>query len=151
MRGYIEDIRIISTRLRTYDGLFVRIPNQVVFTTSVINYVSNIVRRFEYIVGIRYNDDADKAIEIMSNLIEEQPLALKNPAPRVFVDNFGDNSVNIIVWIWAPATEWYSLKMKLLLMIKKALESEGIEIAFPQRVVWFGKDENVQNGNIELE
>ena len=140
IRGYVEDIRIISTTLRTYDGLYVRIPNQLVFTTSVINFVSNIVRRITYVIGIRYSDDADKAIDIIKNVVDQQALALKNPAPKAFVDNFGDNSVNIVVWVWAPASDWYELKMKLLLKLKKALEAEGIEIAFPQRVVWFGKE-----------
>lgn len=135
--GFVEDIQIISTTLRTYNGLYARIPNQTVFTTSVINYVSNIVRRFEYVVGIRYSDDADRAIKTIKNVIEEHPFALKNPVPQAFVDNLGDNSVNIMVRVWAPATVWYEVKMKLLWKIKTALEAEGIEIAFPQRVVWF--------------
>ena len=140
--GFVEEIRIISTTIRTYDGLYVRIPNQTVFTTNVTNYVYNIVRRFKYVVGIRYSDDANKAIEIIRKVIDDEPLALKNPAPQAFVDNLGDNSVNIIVRIWAPVSDWYSLKMKLLWEIKIALEAQGIEIAFPQRVVWFGNDYN---------
>lgn len=67
-------------------------------------------------------------------------MALKNPPPQVFVDNLGDSSVNIIVRIWAPATEWFDLKAELLWKIKKALEKEGIEIPFPQRVVWFANE-----------
>lgn len=138
--GIVEDVRIISTIVRTWDGLYVRIPNEKVFTTSITNYVANVARRFAYVVGIRYSDDADKAIEIIKNLIEEHPFALKNPAPQVFVDNLGDNSVNIVVKIWGPATEWYGIKTELLLKIKKALEKEGIEIPFPQCVVWFADE-----------
>ena len=138
--GIVEDIRIISTTHRTFDGLYVRIPNDKVFTTSITNYVTYVARRFEYIVGIRYCDDADEAIKIIKDLIENEPLALKEPAPQVFVDNLGDNAVNIIVRPWAASTEWYSLKMKLLWKIKKTLEENGIEIAFPQRTVWFGNE-----------
>ncbi|MEA1895499.1 MAG: mechanosensitive ion channel family protein [Euryarchaeota archaeon] len=138
--GFVEDIHIVSTIVRTYNGLYVRIPNEKVFTGIIINYVTNIARRFEYVVGIRYSDDADVAIEIIEDLIDEQPFALKNPSPQVFVDNLGDNSVNIIVRIWAPATEWYDLKMETLWEIKKTLEENGIEIAFPQRVVWFADE-----------
>jgi len=145
IRGFVEDIRIISTTVRTYDGLYVRIPNQKVFTTSITNYVGNVARRFGYVVGIRYSDDADKAIAIIKNLIEGYPFALKNPPPQAFVDNLGDNSVNIIVRVWAPITDWYGLKMELLWKIKKALEEEGIEIAFPQRVVWFANELKRQN------
>ena len=147
--GYVEDIRIISTTIRTYDGLYVRIPNQNIFTSSIINYVNHIVRRFEYVVGIRYSDDADNAIIIIKSVIEGHPFALKNPKPQAFVDNFGDNSVNILVRVWSPIGEWFSVKTELLLKIKKALEAEGIEIAFPQRVVWFGdRDDKVNKETI---
>ncbi|WP_407356730.1 mechanosensitive ion channel family protein [Methanolobus sp. WCC5] len=142
--GFVEDIHLISTIIRTFDGLYMRLPNETVFTTSITNYVANLGRRFEYVVGIRYEDDADKAISIINDLIEEQPYALVNPAPSVFVDTLGDNAVNIIVRVWAPATEWYDTKMKLLWIIKKTLEDNGIEIAFPQRTVWFASDLNTR-------
>jgi len=135
--GIVEDVRIISTTIRTFDGLYIRVPNQKVFTASITNFVANVARRFEYVVGIRYSDDADKALTIIKNVIEEHPLALKNPAPQVFVDNLGDSSVNIIVRIWSPSTEWFGVKTELLWKIKKAIEKEGIEIPFPQRVLWF--------------
>ena len=138
--GMVEDIRIISTSLRTWDGLYIRIPNEKVFTTSITNYVAHVARRFKYVVGIRYSDDADKAISIIKNLIEDHPIALKKPSPQIFVDNLGDNAVNIVVRMWAPAQEWYELKMEMLWKIKKALENEGIEIAFPQRTVWFANE-----------
>ena len=138
--GIVEDVKIMSTTLRTYDGLYVRLPNQTVFTSRITNFVANVARRFQYVVGIRYSDDADKALEIIKNLIEEHPFTLKNPEPQAFVDNLGDNAVNIIVRIWSPATEWYEVKMELLWKIKQALEKEGIEIAFPQRVVWFANE-----------
>ncbi len=142
--GIVEDIRIISTTIRGFDGLYVRVPNQKVFTASVTNFVANVARRFEYVVGIRYSDDADQALEIIKKIIEEHPLAFKNPAPQVFVDNLGDNSVNIVVRIWAPATEWFGVKTELLWKIKKAIEKEGIEIPFPQRVVWFANELKAQ-------
>jgi small-conductance mechanosensitive channel len=138
--GVVEDIRVISTTLRTFDGLYVRIPNEKVFTTDITNYVAHVARRLEYVVGIRYSDDADKAIGIIKKLSEEHPLTLKNPSGDIFVDNLGDNAVNIIVRIWVPSTEWYGIKKELLWKIKTALEAEGIEIAFPQRVVWFANE-----------
>ncbi|HEX38310.1 MAG TPA: mechanosensitive ion channel family protein [Candidatus Cloacimonetes bacterium] len=136
--GIIEDIRIISTTIRTFDGYQMRIPNEKVFTANISNFVANVVRRFEYDVGIRYNDDADKAITIIKELLDKEPFALKNPEPLVWVNKLSDNAVNINVKIWAPISEWWALKTSMLWRIKKALEVEGIEIAFPQRVLWFG-------------
>ena len=151
--GSVEDISLISTIIRTYDGLYVRIPNQSVFTTNITNYVANVARRFEYVVGIRYSDDADQAIPIIKDIIQEHPFALKNPAPMVFVDTLGDNAVNIIVRIWAPSTDWYGVKTELLWIIKKTLEENGIEIAFPQRTIWFANELNkkeIQNSDSSI-
>ena len=142
--GWVEDISIISTIIRTYDGLYVRIPNEKVFNSNLTNYVAHVARRFEYTVGIRYSDDADQAISIIKKLIESHPFTLKNPGPLVFVDNLGDNAVNITVKIWAPTTNWYGVKTEILWKIKKTLEENGIEIAFPQRVVWFANDQQKQ-------
>ena len=138
--GIVEDIRVISTTIRTFEGLYVRMPNEKVFTSDITNYVEHVARRLEYVVGIRYSDDADKAIGIIQNLHEEHHLTLKNPTPDIFVDNLGDNAVNIIVRIWVPSTEWYGVKKELLWKIKTALEEQGIEIAFPQRTVWFANE-----------
>lgn len=138
--GFVEDITIFSTIIRTYDGLFVRVPNQTVFTSNITNYVVNLVRRFEYVVGIRYTDDADKAIRIIKDIIEMEPFALKSPSPSVFVDSLGDDAVNISIKIWAPVSEWYDIKVRLLWVIKCKLEENGIEIPLPQRTIWFANE-----------
>jgi len=145
--GFVEDINIISTIIRTYDGIYVRVPNEKVFTSSIINYVANPARRFEYIIGIRYSDDAEKAIKIIRRVIDEDPFALVHPEPVVFVDELGESSVNIVVRIWAPSTVWYDVKMRLLWKIKSELEANGIEIPFPQRVIWFANELKTKGGD----
>lgn len=139
--GVVEDIRILSTTIRTYDGIYVRIPNERVFNSNIQNYVAHGARRFAYKIGIRYKDDADKAISIIKNLLEEHPLILKEPSPTIFVEELGESSVNLNIKIWAPSSEWYSVYTEMLWKIKTALEKEGIEIPFPQRVIWMGKEE----------
>ncbi len=133
--GYVTDIRIISTLIRTYDGLLVRIPNQQVFTTNITNIVGHPVRRFEWTIGIRYSDDANAAIFLIKDLIDMEPFALLNPSPSVYVNDLGESSVKLIIRIWAPVSEWFSLKTRLLWNIKQTLEENGIEIQFPQRIV----------------
>lgn len=138
--GYVEDLRIMSTVIRTYDGIFVRIPNEKIFTTNMSNLVTHVGRRLEYNVGIRYRDDADKAVEIIKNLIDEYPITLKNPQPFIFVSELGTSSVHITVRFWVPSTEWYPAKRELLWKIKKTLEEKGIKVPFPQREVWFNSE-----------
>ena len=137
IEGSVEDIRILSTVVKTYNGTYVRIPNERLFTSNITNYWRHVARRFSYTVGIRYEDDAQRAIRIIKDVIWQHPYALKNPAPSVFVDALGDNSVDINIYIWAPSRVWWGVRTELLWKIKTALEAEGIQIPFPQRTVWF--------------
>jgi small-conductance mechanosensitive channel len=147
-KGYVEDVRIMSTVIRTYDGIFVRIPNEKVFTTNISNLVTHVARRLEYTVGIRYRDDADKAVKIIRNVIEEHPITLVNPSQEIFVSELGNSSVDITVRFWIPSTEWYPVRRELLWRIKKTLEENGIKVPFPQREVWF-KSELVTKGDVD--
>ena len=138
----VEDIRIFSTIGRTFEGIYVRIPNEKIFTTTITNYVTNTARRFEYNVGIRYQDDAARAIEIITDLIEKEPFCLKNPSPSVYVDQLGSDGMIIKTRIWAPSGVWWDLRTTMLWKIKCAIEAEGMEIPFPQRTIWLNpKDE----------
>lgn len=135
--GIVNDIKIMSTEVRTLDGLYVRIPNIQVFTGSLTNYVSNIVRRFGYIIGIRYRDDTDLAIKTIHDVINQEEMALVNPSPMVFVNDLTERAVELQVFVWAPTSNWFALRTQLLNKIKKALELNGIHLAYPHRVVSF--------------
>ncbi len=132
----VEDIRIFSTIGRTFEGIYVRIPNEKIFTTTITNYVANTARRFEYSVGIRYQDDAARAIDIIKDLIEKEPFCLKNPGPSVYVDQLASDGVIIKTRIWAPSGIWWDVRTTMLWRIKCAIEAEGMEIPFPQRTIW---------------
>jgi small-conductance mechanosensitive channel len=146
VEGYVEDIHFFSTIVRSYDGIYVRLPNEKVFTNIISNYDVDVARRITYTVGISYKDDARHAIKLLGDILDEHPFALKNPAPTIFVDSLGDSSVNLTAWFWAPTSEWTSVKNDLLWKIKTAFDEAGIEIPFPQRVLWFGNDEPENRG-----
>lgn len=138
--GTVEDIQILSTVIKTYDGIFTRIPNEKMFTAEIQNYVAHIVRRFEYTVGIRYEDNAELAANIIWEVINKHPFALKNPVPSIYVDELADNGVNLKIRIWSPSSVWWDVRTELLWKIKIALEENGIEIPFPQRTLWFAEE-----------
>ncbi|MFI5383957.1 MAG: mechanosensitive ion channel family protein, partial [Methanosarcina thermophila] len=87
-----------------------------------------------------YSDDADAAIFLIKDLIDKEPFALLNPSPSVFVSDLGDSWVNLTVRIWAPVSEWFGIKTRVLWNIKKTLEENGIEIPLPQRIVRIQSD-----------
>jgi small-conductance mechanosensitive channel len=144
VEGYVEDIHFFSTIVRSYDGIYVRLPNEKVFTNIISNYDVDVARRIKYTIGISYNDDAPRAIARLGDILDAYPYVLKNPAPQIYVESLGDSAVNLTAYFWAPTTEWFSVKMELLWKIKAAFDEAGIEMPFPQRVVWFGKEETAE-------
>jgi len=134
--GIVKDIKILSTTIRNYDGIYVRLPNDKVFNSTIQNYDAHGARRFTYNVGIRYRDDAEKAMRIILSLLDKHSFVLKEPSSEIFVEELGDSGVNLSIRIWTPSVVWYSVYKELLWKIKVTLEENGIEIPFPQRVVW---------------
>ena len=137
--GVVVEITTLSSRLRMFDGTYVRLPNSDVFLSEIRNYSNAAARRVEISVGIAYKEDAAKVIGIVRKSLKETPLVLVEPDPDVYVDSLGDSSVNINVWCWVPFSIWFDMRKQIIQQIKRELDSNGIEMPFPQRVVYLAK------------
>jgi len=142
--GVVEDLRILSTRIRSWDGTLIRIPNEKLFNSNIVNLMRYPARRVEVSVGISYDSDVEKAIEIIKKTLDDIPFVLAEPEPTVYVDSLGDSAVILSVRAWAPSEKWFNVRTEVVKRIKEALEEEGIEIPFPQRVNWFAKELRVK-------
>jgi len=139
--GTLLDIGTFSSRVRKFDGTIIRIPNEKFFTSNIRSFTASKVRRADAMVGIAYKDDVETAITAIKNEIRTtMPYVLRIPEPEFRVEELGDSSVNIQVLVWHPRDDWSQAQPILLKVIKKALDKSGIEIPFPQRVVWESKD-----------
>lgn len=139
--GTLLDIGTFSSRLRKFDGTIIRIPNEKFFTANIRSLTVSTVRRAEAMVGIAYKDDIDTAISAIKNEIRiSMPFVLRIPEPEFRVEELGDSSVNIQVLVWHPRDDWSQAQPILLTSIKRALDKSGIEIPFPQRVIWDAKE-----------
>ncbi len=130
--GVVVNVSVLSTTIRTWDGPMVRIPNNEVFNSMITNYVKVRARRVEFTIGVHYDTDIQKAIEVLKNFLEEHPFCLVNPAPEAFVDQYADSSINIKVRCWAPPQVWFATKVDLQTRVKQILDEAGIQIPYPQ-------------------
>lgn len=137
--GVVVEITTLSSRLRMFDGTYVRLPNSDVFLSQIRNYSNAAARRVGISVGIAYKEDAAKVIRIIRKSLKETPLVLVEPDPDVYVDSLGDSAVNINVWCWVPFTVWFDMRKQIIQQIKKELDASKIENPFPQRVVYLAK------------
>lgn len=139
--GTLLDISTFSVRIRQFDGTIIRIPNESFFTANIRSLTSTPVRRSEAIVGIAYKEDIDGAISVIEKAIRSKmSFVLSIPKPEFRIKELADSSVNIEVLVWHPREDWSEVAPKLLKIAKNALDAAGIEIPFPQRVIWQAKE-----------
>ncbi|MEM3927054.1 MAG: mechanosensitive ion channel family protein [Desulfurococcaceae archaeon] len=134
--GVVEHVGLLSTRIRLFSGEILLIPNSVLFNTNIYNYSSSIARRIEISIGISYRSDLNKALEIIRNELWENPLILAEPEPVILVDTLGESSVNLKIMFWVPSQYFLKVRSNIIGILKEKLENAGIEIPFPQRIVW---------------
>ena len=139
--GTLLDIGTFSSKVRRFDGTVTRIPNEKFFTSNIRSLTLSTVRRADVTVGISYESDIDHAILVMKNeILQTMPFVLQVPEPEFRTEELGDSSVNIHVFVWHPRDDWSNAQPILLNTLKRALDKSGIEIPFPQRVIWTGKN-----------
>ena len=138
--GTLLDISTFSVRVKKFDGTIIRIPNESFFTSNIRSLSSTPVRRSEAMIGIAYKEDIEAAISVMDKEIRKSmKFVLMIPKPDFRINELADSSVNIEILVWHPRDDWDQVGPILLKIAKKALDDNGIEIPFPQRVIWDAK------------
>jgi len=139
--GVVLDIGLFSTRLRTFDNRYLRIPNDAVANAKIINLSYYEIRRLEIPVGIAYKEDVGRAVEVLSEVVSRSKKVLVEPEPQILVTAFGESSIDMTVRVWVRRSELFAVRTELIKEIKRALDEEGIEIPFPYRTITFGEGE----------
>lgn len=133
--GIVEEIKITSTILKTFDNQLVWLPNSSVWGNKITNFSALPTRRVDLTIGIGYGSDLKKAKELLVAMLKDEPRILDDPAPSVVVSNLGDNSVDFAVRGWAASADWWATRCDLVERIKLSFDEHDIEIPFPQRTV----------------
>jgi small conductance mechanosensitive channel len=133
--GTVNEIGLFTTHMRTYQGIYLEVPNGQLWNSAILNYSRVEARRLDIVVGISYDDDIDKALAALLDLMTSDSRANAEPEPQVMVKELADSSVNINLRCWASPDDYWSLLFDLNKAVKQRLDSEGISIPFPQRDV----------------
>lgn len=136
--GEVLGIDLLSVKLRTFDNLFVRIPNESLIKTQMTNLTRFPIRRFDMLVGVAYREDIAKVREVLMELAYQNPICLDEPAPMFIFTGFGESSLNIQFSVWAKRENFLELRNTLQEEVKVAFDAAGIEIPFPHRTLYAG-------------
>ncbi len=135
--GIVKNIRIRATELETFTSASVLIPNAEILSGNVINWThSDMTGRIDIPVRVAYNSDLNKVRDILLKIAKNNKRVLKNPAPYVWLLNFGDSAVELeLRAMTAEVMSKGTIRSELMFQIFDSFEKEGIEIPFPQRIV----------------
>ena len=133
--GFVEKIDILYTRVKTYDGRMITMPNGNVANSDVDNRTVNATRRVELTIRVGLEEDIDRVIEIIETTMKANPEVLKYPAADTFLDEIEEYCMRFTCRSWAETEEYWPIYWDQLASVKKALDANGIKIAIPKREI----------------
>lgn len=138
--GTVFSIDLLSIKIRTFDNLLIRVPNQTVISTELINLTRFPVRRIDTLVSVAYKEDLGKVKTILENVAKQNPLCLDEPEPVIIFQNYGSSGIDIKLGVWVERTNFLKVKNSVFMEIKEAFNKEGIEIPFPHISLYTGEE-----------
>jgi small conductance mechanosensitive channel len=131
--GTVVELGLFASELHSWDGIYQFVPNSELWNKRIINYSRLPTRLVDLAFGVSYDDDLAKGQEVLRKLAGDDERVASDPAPQTFVDELGDSAVVLRLRVWAPNSDYWTLRRALTERGKTALEAAGLSIPFPQR------------------
>jgi small-conductance mechanosensitive channel len=133
--GRVTQIGLRASRVRTFSGAEIIVPNGDLVSQQVTNWtLSDRRRRLEIVVGVAYRSDPAQVQQVLMDLLVNDEDVLDDPEPMVIFEEFGDSALQFRMYVWiADFDESITIRGRLHMEINEALKAAGIEIPFPQR------------------
>jgi small conductance mechanosensitive channel len=131
--GFVEDLSIFNTTLKTLDNKVVIIPNGKITSDNIINYSRKEIRRVDLTFGVGYAEDIPKVRQVIQDTVSKDIRILGNPQPFIKVGELGDSSVNFVVRVWVKTEDYWNVFFDTTENVKLAFDQNKINIPYPQR------------------
>jgi len=136
--GEVISIDLLSVKLRTFDNLFVRIPNESMIKSAVTTLTKYPIRRADLKIGIAYKEDIEQVRNVLLDIATKNLICLEEPAPIFILTGFGSSSIDIQFSVWARRENFLTLKNGMYMDIKKSFDELAIEIPYPHVSLYTG-------------
>ena len=138
--GTVEDIQIVCTKLRTPDNKVIYVPNGTLSNSNIINYSEKPTRRVDFSFSISYENDFEKAKNLVMGIFDAHDLVLSDPAPMVRVSEHGQSGITITARCWTNNSDYWTVRFDILEAVKKSFDENGIVIPYNQLDVHVKQD-----------
>lgn len=133
--GTVKAIGLFTCEFERFDGVYLSVPNTLIWNTQIINYTRNPRRRADVPMGISYQDDIDGARTVLLALMAGDSRIAKTPPAEVLVTSLDDSAVTLTMRCWTSNKDYWAVLFDLNRAGKLQLEANGFSIPFPQRDV----------------
>ncbi len=141
VEGTVEDIRMFYTHLATTDNKVVLVPNGILSSGVIVNVNAKDTRRVDEVFAIAYGTDYNKAIKVITEVVNKCELVLREKDVFVRIGEEADSWVNVKVRVWVKTSDYWTVHFYLLETVRKALDDNQIEVPYPSMDVTI-KQEN---------
>ena len=138
--GEVLSIDLLSVKIRTFDNLFVRLPNESLIKSELTTLTKFPIRRLDMKIGVAYKENITKVKAVLEQVAFDNPLCLEEPKPLYIFQGFEDSSLSLQFSIWAKRENFLDLKNSMYEQIKIAFDKENIEIPFPHMSLYTGSN-----------
>ncbi len=136
--GVVMSIDLLSVKIRTFDNLYIRIPNEKIVSGEVTNITRYPIRRMDFNLSVAYKEDLPHVQDVLRDLALRNPKVLNEPAPIILFTDFGDSGISVLFGVWFQKTDYIDVRNSVTFEIKRRFDEEGIEIPFPHRTIYTG-------------
>ncbi len=130
--GTVDLISVMHTRVRTFDGKVIYIPNHKVLNDQVTNSSVRPSRRLDVDFFIPYDQDVDKVKAIVGEILNRNEIVLEKPAPRVVIEKFSPGYMEMKARFWVERRHVLTGRWGLNEEIKSRFDQGGIKMASPR-------------------
>lgn len=137
LMGTVNKIGVRSSKVSTFDGADVVVPNNNLVSNDLINWtLSSSIKRTEILIGTSYDSNPNQVLEILLECANNYPDLVKDPKPKALFSDFGDNSLNFRLRFWTHFSLSLQAKSDISIAIYNKFKEHRIEIPFPQQDVY---------------
>lgn len=133
--GEVVSVDLLSVKIRTFDNLFVRVPNETLLKTEITTLTRFPIRRVDLELRISYEADLEQVRRLLIDVADQDPLCLDEPEPNLFFKRFGEVGQELQFSVWVVRENYIKVKNGLPRSLLRALAEAGVEIALPRRVL----------------
>ena len=135
--GEVKEINVRDTVIETLDGELVIIPNREVFENPIVNLTHTRIRRRTIVIGLGYEQDADRAEKLFLDTIKSTPGVETDPAPTIRADSLGDSALKLeaLFWINQQEHDFLQVHSRVVKAILRTAEENNINLPYPVQTV----------------